>query len=431
MVEFATYFIVMAGRFVINGGKPLYGTVGVAGAKNAVLKLIAACLLTKESCTLHNIPDISDVSQMLAILESMGVRVERPQKGTVSIAADRVDPKNIATSLVSKLRASVVLLGPLLVRFGEIRLPYPGGDRIGARPLDAHRSIFEQFGAEIISWDTLLHLRIPRNGLRPGRIVLPEFSVTATENAMLTASLLPGKTMLHIAAAEPHVQDLAALLVRMGINIQGAGTHDLIIFGEKTLSGATHTTIPDPLDAATFLIFGAATRGEIEICGAREDHLLLVLEKLKEMGVGLKVDGSSISVSGKGQLRATRRIQAMPYPGIPSDLQALFAVLATQAEGETQIHDPLFEGRFLYVNELKRMGAAAEQHNSHEALIRGVTKLSGMRISSFDIRAGAAMVLAGLIAGGQTIIEGVEHIDRGYEDLDGRLRSLGADIIRQ
>src|SRR3989344_4265400 len=395
----------MAEKFVITGGKPLSGSVLVPGAKNAALKLIAGCLLTPEICVLNNLPVISDVSKMLSILESMGASIERQGGNSVSISCADIKPQEINGTLVSQLRASVVLLGPLLARFGEVRLPYPGGDRIGVRPLDAHMRVFEQLGAQILSWHRILHLRAPK-GLVPGRIILPEFSVTATENALLAAALLPGTSEIKIAAAEPHVQDLALFLGHLGVDITGAGTHDIIVSGKPALSGAAHTVIPDALDAATFLICALATRGRVLVEGAREDHLILVLEKLREMGAAISTRKEGIAVSWDKPLRAVGRLQAMPYPGIPSDLQALFTVLATQASGETQIHDPLFEGRFLYLQELARMGAVVEQRDSHRAMVRGPAKLSGTTISSFDIRAGAAMVLAGLVADGETIIEG-------------------------
>lgn len=413
--------------FLLKGGRILQGTVAVPGAKNAALKLIAACLLTKEECVLKNLPEISDVATMLAILESMGAEIERRGR-EARIRCQVIDPSHLDQSLVARLRASVVFLGPLLARFGEAKIAYPGGDRIGARPLDAHLAVCRQLGAEVLAWGKeMLHVR--REKPSPRRIILPEFSVTATENAMLAVARSDAETTIHIAAAEPHVQDLAQFLSQLGVSVQGAGTHTLVVRGKKELRGAVHEIIPDPLDAATFLIAGAATHGDVSVQGAREDHMLLVLEKLRGMGAALSVSGATIRARVSSSLSAAR-IQALPYPGIPSDLQALFAVLATQSQGESLIHDPLFEGRFSYLAELSRMGARAVLLDPHRAKIVGPRRLSGTTISSFDIRAGAAMVVAGLVAEGETVIEGIEHIDRGYEDLDGRLRGLGAEITR-
>ena len=421
----------MADTFVIKGGRPLKGTVHVPGAKNAALKEIAAALLTKETVTLEGMPQISDVVRMLEIVEALGADVETDWPArTVKITADTVDASRLSSEHVRAIRASVVLLGPLLARCGEINIPYPGGDQIGARPLTAHVDALAQLGATIERTDGHLHAYTPPGGLEPGHVVLPEFSVTATENALMAAAGTPGETTIAIAAAEPHVRDLAALLTAMGAKTWYSGPNTYTVQGVKELHGATHRVIPDLLDAFTFLMAGVVTRGDVTTAGVASDQCELALLKLKEVGVELETQGDRIrALPHSGTYRAAR-VQALPFPGIPTDLQPLFALLATQSEGSSLIHDPLYENRFRYLEELQRMGADTQMLDPHRAIVSGPTILTGVPITSFDIRAGAVLVLAGLVANGVTTIAGIDHVDRGYEDLSGRLSALGADIQR-
>jgi len=415
----------------IRGGNALNGSVRIRGAKNAALKEIAAALLTDQPVVLENMPHITDVLRMLEIVETLGAVVEADwEMHRVSITAQNIDPTKLPTDAVRELRASIVLLGPLLIRCGQVAMPYPGGDKIGARPITAHIEALRQFGVLIETKDNRLEASVPKQGLTATKVVLPEFSVTATENALMTAAGIPGRTEISIAAAEPHVQDLGKLLTKMGATVELVGPNRYVVDGNATLCGTTHNVVGDVLVAFTFLAAGLVTRGNVEVHGIDPMQLELPMVKLREMGVSLEVGSNSISTRPiSGTLRAIK-VQVLPYPGIPSDLQPLFALLATQAEGTTMIQDPLYENRFRYLEELVRMGANAQMVDPHRAIVSGPTLLTGIPITSYDIRAGAVLVLAGLVAKGETTIEQINHIDRGYEDIDGRLASIGADIER-
>lgn len=416
----------------IRGGKTLSGEVVVPGAKNAALKQIAATLLTEEPVTLENMPDITDVRRMLEIIRAMGANVEEDwENARIIIEAKNIDAARMPTDAVRALRASIVLLGPLLIRCGSVTMPYPGGDKIGARPLTAHIEALEQLGAHIETTSSELRVTVPDEGLHAGRVVLPEFSVTATENAMMAAAGIPeGETEILIAASEPHVQDLAKLLTEMGAHAELSGQNTYRIKGTGKLHGATHAVVGDVLDAFTFLAAGLVTRGEVRVKGIDPDELLLPLLKLAEMGADVLVEKDALVTQRlSGTLLATK-IQALPYPGLPSDLQPLFALLATQADGTSLIQDPLYENRFRYLEELSRMGADASMLDPHRAVVKGPTQLTGIPITTFDIRAGAVLVLAALAADGETTIQDIHHIDRGYQNIDGRLRALGAEIER-
>ncbi len=416
-------------RFLIKGGISLRGDVSVWGSKNSATKLIAACLLTEKTCRIENVPRIADVFTMLKIIEGMGARVEWEGERTLLITAASIDTARLDRDLVGHLRSSVVLLGPLFARFHTVTSPYPGGDKIGARPINTHLRAFRALGAEITeNHDSVtISTKKPIHG---AKVVLSELSVTATENIIMAASRIPAETTIHIAAAEPSVQDLIAFLQSMGVSVSGAGTHTIVIRGNEQLGGGTLRVSPDYLDAGTLTIAAVATKGNIRIHGANPDHLLLVFEKLRAMGADIRVDGDDIEVVAvTGPLKSVS-IQAMVYPGIPTDLQSIFGVLATQNLGTTIIHDPLYDGRFRYVEELTRMGANAFVIDPHRALINGPTALTGVPINSLDIRSGAALVIAGLVANGETLINDIYQVERGYERIDERLRSLGADIQR-
>ena len=419
----------MAGRFIIKGGKPLNGDISVWGSKNSATKLIAACLLTAETCYIENVPKIADVLTMIKILEELGAEVKWTSERSLEITAANIDPSKLNKELVGHLRSSIVLLGPLFARFGEVKSTYPGGDRIGARPITTHLNVFRAFGAEITEESdgiTIKKVKEPGNT----KIVLRELSVTATENALMAASGNLEETKIHIAAAEPSVQDLISFLRSMGVQISGEGTHTLVVRGKKDLGGGRLKVSPDYLDAATFVIAAVATKGNVRIYDAQPEHLLLVFEKLKEMGANISIENEVIEIHPTSAPLRALNIQAMVYPGIPTDLQSIFGVLATQNIGTTLIHDPLFEGRFRYIEELNRMGANAFVIDPHRALINGPTALIGVPINSLDIRSGAALVIAGLVANGETLINDTYQVDRGYERMDERLKSLGADIER-
>ena len=419
-------------RFIIRGGEPLSGTVDVPGAKNAALKLIAASLLTSEPCILENVPQISDVARMLSILRAIGVDiVEEPEAHRVTITARHVDPTKLPAEEVHSLRASIVLLGPLLVRCGSVTIPYPGGDIIGARPITAHLRVLEQFGVDVRTAGGEITATIPVEGLQAGRIVLPEFSVTATENALLIASGISGTSTIEIAALEPHVQDLSLFLNTMGARVSMGGPHIYVVQGSSPLNGAYHRIIPDILDAFTFLVASLLTRGSVAIRPIEASQLTLPAMKLHDMGAPVSVEAGAITTDADPVSLTSTNIQTMPFPGFPTDLQPLFALLATQAEGTSLIHDPLYENRFRYLEELIRMGANASLLDPHRIIVNGPTPLAGVPITSYDIRSGSVLVVAGLLANGVTTIEGIEHIDRGYEHLDRRLRALGADIARE
>ena len=417
-------------KFVINGGKPLQGRVDIKGAKNAAAPILSACLLTKEECFIGNIPMVADILKMIEILESMGVETEWVGERKLRVkAGDSVDPEKIDFSLVGQMRSSILLLGSLLARFKKFKIKHPGGCIIGARPVGIHFDALEALGADITQDGDFYYLKADK--LIGKEIILKEFSVTATENLMMAATLAEGTTTIRIAAIEPHVQDLARFLNKMGARIKGLGIHTIQIQGVKKLRGAEHKIIPDPIEAGTFIITAAATKGNVEISGANPRELDLVLEKLKEMGASFEIKNDKITVKPFSKLSAVRKIETRTYPGVPTDLQAPFAVLATQAEGTTLIHDTMYEGRLAYINELNKMGANAVICDPHRALITGPTPLYGQNITSFDLRSGATLIIAALLAKGQSVIEKVEQIDRGYEKIEERLRELGADIKRK
>lgn len=417
-------------KFIINGGKPLKGEIEVKGSKNATTPILSACLLTTEECMIDNVPLITDVMNMIRILQSMGVEVERIGERTVRVrAGDNVDPEKMDFSLVGHMRSSILLLGSLLARFHKFKIKQPGGCIIGARPIGTHFEALEALGAEITQDDNFYYFEAAK--LIGKKIVLKEFSVTATENLMMAATLAEGTTTIRTAAIEPHVQDLGRFLRKMGAEIRGCGFHTIEIKGVEKLHGAKHSIQPDPIEAGTFAIAAGATRGDVLIKNIEPNDLDLVLEKLREAGVNLDVEGNNLHIKPTSKLGSLDKIEARTYPGLPTDLQAPFAILATQTEGNTLIHDTLYEGRMNYINELVKMGANAVICDPHRAIITGPTPLYGKDITSFDLRAGATMIIAALLAQGQSTISGIEQVDRGYEKIEERLGNLGADIRRE
>lgn len=414
--------------FEITGGKKLGGTIDVRGSKNATTPILAATILTKEECVISNIPLIEDVYRMLEILQSMGMQVAWEGERTVRICAKNLQPEKIDLQIVKKLRSSILLLGSLSARADKFKIAHPGGCTIGKRPVGTHFDALEKMGVKIIQDDQCYI--VDTREKKSAKVVLQGFSVTATENAMMLAASLPGKTIIKIAAAEPHVEDLGRFLVSMGAEISGLGTHILEIVGNENLHGAKHEIIPDANEAATFLILGAATKSPIRVENARQEHLDLVLEKLREFGVEFKIGNNFIEVVPNEKLKAIEKIDTRTYPGIPTDIQAPLGVLASQAEGETIIFDTMFEGRFNYISELEKMRAKAKILNPHQALIEGPAKLKGSNIKSYDLRAGASLIIAALCAKGTSTIEEIYQVDRGYEKIEERLQKLGAEIKR-
>jgi len=414
-------------KFIIQGGERLRGDVEVSGMKNAALPIIAATLLTTEECIIDNVPQITDVRKMLEILESLGARAEWTDDHQVTISTQNANLGKIEQEKVKSMRASVLLLGPLLARFREVRIYEPGGCIIGKRPLDTHIHALRSLGAMVEPLDEEYHLKA--NGLKGTEIVLPEFSVTATENAVMAAVLAEGVTIIKLAAGEPHVQDLIKFLNSMGAKIDGAGTHTLRIEGVKELKGAKHKLIPDQIEIGTWAVAGAVTGGKINIHPIVPEHLDMVMLKFNEIGINAEIEGDSLKIRPSSNLKAFK-LQSMPYPGFPTDLEAPFGLLATQCKGTSLLHDPLFESRMGYVNELIKMGANATICDPHRVLVTGPTPLYAREIRSYDLRAGATLLIAGLIAEGETVINEAEVVDRGYENIDERLGSLGAKFKR-
>jgi UDP-N-acetylglucosamine 1-carboxyvinyltransferase len=416
-------------RYQITGGVPLQGEVTIGGSKNAALPMIAGSLLVSGETVLKNVPRLRDTEIMLSILEFLGAETSFLD-GTVRIRTDRLVSKPIPADLVSKLRGAIVLLGPLLARFGVVEMSYPGGCVLGKRPVEAHVLALEQMGAQNMSTPEVLHLQ---GALQPSHVILPEFSVTATENAIWAAALTPGKTTIDIAAAEPHVQECARMAAAMGASIEGIGTHTLVIHGTKDLKPVTHRVPSDYLEAGCFVIAALVTHGKLRLHDVDDSHLTRFLDVIRRAGGVWKytAEDKTLFVDGELSFLNALKLQTNIFPGFPTDLQAPMGVLMTQAKGVSRVFEMLFEGRMAYLYELEKMGAHIEILNSHQALIIGPTPLRGRLVASNDIRAGAAMVIAGLCAEGKTTITDVKYIERGYEHLDEKLRSVGAKIDRQ
>jgi UDP-N-acetylglucosamine 1-carboxyvinyltransferase len=413
-------------KFVINGSKKLSGEIRVAGSKNAVLALMSACLLTDEECVLTNVPKIKDVETMVEILRDLGVEVVFENR-TLTIRAKTIGKAEVAPDLVRKLRGSILLLGPMLARMKKVKMPFPGGDLIGKRPVDAHLSALRSLGAQI---QTNGSIDITADHLAGNRIILEETSVTATENTMMAAVLTPGLTTIRLAAMEPHVQQLGTFLSKMGANIIGMGSPTIVINGVERLRGAQIEVIPDSDEAASFITLAAASRSEVKISGLQPDYLEDYLLKLRKMNVNFEVGKDYVSIKPPVKDYVGTKIQSGLYPKLNSDYVPPMAVLATQAHGETNIYEWLYENRLGYIPELTKMGAKAEVLDPHRVKITGPTPLTGAKITSYDLRMGMTLVIAALVAAGTSEISDIHHIDRGYEDLEERLGKLGADIKR-
>lgn len=416
----------MANKFLIKGGRPLSGEIEIAGYKNSAGAILAAVLLSEEPSVIDNIPLVADALNQIEILKQMGAEVEWLSKRKVKISPASVDPEKIPVNLFEKMRVSVLFIGPLLIRFKKFKIPHPGGDKIGLRPIETHLEALESFGIKAEDEKGFYHLTAP-DKIEGKKIVLKEFSVTATEILMMLASRASGKTKIEIAAAEPQVQDLGLLLRKMGAEIRGIGTHTIEIEGKEKLDGSEFSLCPDPLEAGTFLLALAITNGKGKIKNVNPEHLTFFLEKMKEIGVDFDVYGNEILVKPCRNFKPAK-VQILPYPGFPTDLQPQTSVLLTQCQGKSLIHDPLYENRFQHLHELRKLGADIEITDPHRALIFGKTELAGNKLNASDIRSGAALILAGLISRGQTVIENVSQIERGYEKFDQKLRKIGAQI---
>lgn len=415
-------------KFIIQGGRPLSGEISVAANKNAVLPMMAACLLTDDDCFLDNVPGIADVVTMASILHELGAVVEHESPSRLRINCSTARSYHPPEYLVERLRASIVLMGPLLARFGRANMHHPGGDAIGTRSIATHVRALEALGTTFELRDDFYGAEASSVGTDVS-IFLDEASVTATENAMLLAAAQPRNTVIANAASEPHIENLANLLSAMGADIEGTGSNVLRIRGRRDLHGASASIWPDHIEAGTFAALAAAAGGDVTIRNAIPEHLDMILLVLEKMGVDFRLDGTTMRVR-PASLKSISKIQTGLWPAFPTDLASIFIVLATQASGMTLVHDWMYEGRMFFVDKLREMGASIVLADPHRAVITGPSSLRGREFVSPDIRAGIALVMAALIATGQSEIDRIELIDRGYERVDERLRSLGADIER-
>lgn len=418
----------MLEKLIINGGKPLNGRVRVSSAKNAVLPIIAATMLASTPSRLVEVPHLEDVHTICEVIASLGVKVTRDEaKEEIIFDAANITATEAPYELVRRMRASFLVMGPLLARRGEARISLPGGCAIGSRPIDLHLKAFEALGATIEMGDGYVLATAPE-GLKGNQIYLDFPSVGATENVIMAASMADGKTIIENAAEEPEIVDLVTYLNSMGADIRGAGTNVIRIQGVKELKGATHTVIPDRIEAGTYLIAAAMAGGDVYVENALSEHLKPVVAKLKEAGVRVEEDVDGIRVVSDGKVKAVD-IKTLPYPGFPTDMQAQFMAFTTIAEGTSTVMETVFENRFMHVDELKKMGAQI-RIEERRAIVDGVAKLKGTEVRATDLRAGAALVCAGLAAEGVTKVTQLSHIDRGYDNLVGKLKGLGADIVR-
>jgi len=412
-------------KLSIQGGTPLAGEVRVAGAKNAALPILTAALLTADHFRVSNMPDLNDVRTMVALLKTMGVKAAM-SAGAVDLDASNVTSPVAGYDLVKTMRASILTLGPLTARFGEARVSLPGGCAIGERPVDLHLKGLSAMGAEVAIESGYIHATARR--LRGARIFMDTVTVTGTENLMMAACLADGETVLENAAREPEVVDLAHCLIKMGARIRGEGTEVIVIEGVERLHGAEHAVMPDRIEAGTFLAAAAATRGSVTLMAAPVSSLDAVFDKLREAGAGIAVGESTVRLAMKARPKAVS-LRTAPHPGFPTDMQAQFIAMNTIAAGTAVVTETIFENRFMHVQELRRLGANIDIEGN-TAIVHGVDTLTGATVMATDLRASASLVIAGLVSDGETVIDRIYHLDRGYEHIERRLGLLGARITR-
>ena len=417
-------------KLLIRGGRRLHGEVQISGAKNAALPELCAALLTAQPVTLHNVPQLQDVRTMLKLIAHMGVATQRDATGALHMSAAHLTLPEAPYELVKTMRASVLALGPLLARFGRAHVSLPGGCAIGSRPVDQHIKGLQAMGAQIAVEHGYMVAQLPPgvSRLRGARITTDMVTVTGTENLLMAATLAEGETVLENAAQEPEVVDLAGMLIAMGAQIEGQGSHRIRIQGVPQLTGCTHRVIADRIEAGTFLCAVAATGGDVLLRGARADHLDAVIDKLREAGASIEAVPEGLRIAAHQRLKA-QPVRTSEYPGFPTDMQAQFMALNAVSDGAVKVTETIFENRFMHVNELLRLGADI-QIDGKVALVQGVSQLSGATVMATDLRASASLVIAGLVAQGQTIVDRIYHLDRGYEQMEAKLRGLGADIER-
>ena len=423
-------------KLLIKGGNALAGTVEISGAKNAALPELCAALLTTDTVVLENVPRLQDVSTMLKLICNMGVKADRSPDaaGRVTINAGELSSPEAPYELVKTMRASVLALGPLLARFGEATVSLPGGCAIGSRPVDQHIKGLQAMGARIIVEHGYMLAKLParpdgqRGRLKGCHITTDMVTVTGTENFLMAASLAEGETILENAAQEPEIGDLAEMLIKMGAQIEGHGTRRIRIQGVERLHGCTHEVVADRIETGTFLCAVAAVGGDVVLKHARADHLDAVIDKLREAGAVITAGEGFIRVQAQGRLKA-QSFRTTEYPGFPTDMQAQFMALNAISEGSSTVTETIFENRFMHVNEMVRLGAKI-QIEGKIAVMEGVAKLSGATVMATDLRASASLVIAGLVADGETLIERIYHLDRGYDEMETKLRGIGADIQR-
>jgi UDP-N-acetylglucosamine 1-carboxyvinyltransferase len=417
-------------KLLIRGGKQLHGEVLISGAKNAALPELCACLLSAQPVTLRNVPHLQDVATMLKLIGNMGVELERRGDGSVRVNAGPLNTPEAPYDLVKTMRASVLALGPLLARFGEATVSLPGGCAIGSRPVDQHIKGLTAMGAEIVVEHGYMIARLPkgRTRLKGARITTDMVTVTGTENFLMAAALAEGETILENAAQEPEIPDLAEMLIKMGARIEGHGSSRIRIQGVEQLHGCEHQVVADRIEAGTFLCAVAATGGDVVLKHGRADHLDAVIEKLREAGATVTALGDGIRVQSQRRLKA-QSFRTTEYPGFPTDMQAQFMALNCISTGTAKVTETIFENRFMHVNELVRLGANI-QIDGKVAVIEGVEKLSGATVMATDLRASASLVIAGLVAQGETVVDRIYHLDRGYDRMEAKLRGIGADIER-
>lgn len=416
-------------KLIIKGGRPLTGEIQVSGAKNAALPIMAATLLASDNVTISNVPHLKDVTTMMDLLGQLGAQLVVDEKMNVQVDTTKVSEFVAPYELVKTMRASILVLGPLLSRFGKADVSLPGGCAIGTRPVDLHLKALKAMGAEITVKNGFIKARCPKGRLTGKVVMFDTVTVTGTENVMMAAALAEGKTIIKNAAREPEVVDLANFLIMMGADIKGAGTATIEIEGVERLGGGNYAVMPDRIEAATYLAAAVLTRGQVTIRKVKPDTLLSTLVKFEEAGAELALGEDWVSLDMHGKRPMAVSLSTAPYPGFPTDMQAQFMAINTVAEGTSTVVETIFENRFMHVQELQRMGAQIKL-NGNTAYISGVEHLTGAPVMATDLRASAGLILAGLAATGETIVERVYHVDRGYERIEEKLASLGADIQR-